>query len=228
MQQLMRGGIETHRRERKEYHNELMSVFMAEKMQQQAEEVKRLQYTVNQLIEERCYFKLNGVLWRISDGDEIKEKLTEFTQTTVDAIDSCTELACTNTMSPNSDSLSKKKKKKPSKYTGPMFILEPHYILYPQLCIDKTGEASLYLVSDKANQKQKHLNLPLESTCKVFLLNQHSRDESWVVQTDVFPLPYAGSVKLTDIPSKFLLDEAYNNNNTLELKLLFKIEQSFN
>ncbi|KAI6651552.1 TNF receptor-associated factor 4-like [Oopsacas minuta] len=224
--ELQREEFEMHRREGKEYHNELMSIFMAERVERQAVEIKKLQVSINELIEERKYLRVNGVVWRIKDCESIKEKISIFTRSS--EIISYRESICTDPISPISnqdDKVMKEGKIKQNKcYKGPKFVLGPWYVVSLQLLIDKTsGEVSLNLLSDKSNVKEKHLKWPLQGKCKVIILNQQNADTNWRLETDTFELSREGTVKLTSIPSGIISADEYNG--TIILKVLFDIEQ---
>ena len=73
---------ETHRTEDKDYHAELVSVFMAEKVErlemenkEHTEVIMKLEKNVNFLLNRMKYDKLNGVVWNMGERNEILTKL---------------------------------------------------------------------------------------------------------------------------------------------------------
>ena len=218
--ELKREEFEIHRKEGKDYHNELMGIFMAERVEGQAEEIKKLQQSINELIEERRYQKINGVVWKINECENIKDKILQFTTpsevVSFDLISS--EGACR--------SMKKKSTMKQTIYKGPKFVLGVSYVLTPQLLIDHTSEeVSINLISDKTNVNDKTSSWPLHGKCKVVILNQENANADWVLETDGFELYSKGAVKLTSLPSCILSDEQYNKDGAIVMKLLFEIEQ---
>ena len=217
---LKREEFEIHRKEGKDYHNELMSIFMAEKVEGQAEQIKKLQQSINELIEERKYQKINGVVWKISEFESIKDRILQFTSPSeiVSFDQTSSEEVCR--------SMRKKSTMKQSMYKGPKFVLGVSCVLIPQLLIDHTSEeVSINLISDKNNINDKTSSWPLHGKCKIVILNQENENANWVLETDGFELYSKGTVKLTSLPSCVLSDEQYNNDGVIVMKLLFEIEQ---
>ena len=227
--QLKRGDKDTHKREEKDYHNELMSVFMLSKIEelenekmQQAVSIKSLQETISVLSEKVDYMKLNGIVWKISDRNRIKNVLQR--------------VPPNPQVDPNAFKLrynSEKRLKyeiegseeKFTTYNGPSFILDPFYVLFPQLTVnDYTEQICLNLVSlvHKGCMQSPSSNWPLQGTCKVILLNRNSIKKEFVKEI-FFVLNINETIVLTDIPSHLLLGEKCSDNGVVTMKLLFKI-----
>ena len=77
-----RGELETHRKEAKEYHTEVVSVFMTDKVdslekekKEQAAKIQELEAVVNEFSYLKDYLKLNGIVWRITNRDAIVNRI---------------------------------------------------------------------------------------------------------------------------------------------------------
>ena len=238
-QRLRRGDLPSHRGESNEYHTELMSAFMTQKIEQlesansvQGEAIVDLQQSVTRLMAEREYLRPNGVLWRFTQRDNIIQMVQEFEQKRP-----INPRAGGNTLS------------------GPIFEIDSLQ-LRPQLVIESADKVSLELVSVATGAIQQQPNQPnynsiygqfnlygmplggygtqgttvanekckwpLGGKCKVILVNPTNRKADWLGEINTSQFTDNQPIKLTNIPSKVLLSDDYNNNGTIEIQLLFK------
>ena len=58
-----RGKLEEHRKEAKGYHTEVVSIFMADKVDQKASKIQELEAVVKEFSYLKNYLKLNGIIW---------------------------------------------------------------------------------------------------------------------------------------------------------------------
>ena len=77
---LRRGQLETHRREGKEYHTELVMVHLGNKVEEQSVTIERLERLIGQLMEEREYYKKNEVTWKITQVESIQDAMKQHKQ----------------------------------------------------------------------------------------------------------------------------------------------------
>ena len=61
---------------------------------------------------------------------------------------------------------------------------------------------------------------PLTGKCETILVNQTDPEESWIYTKENFQVESEGTVNIADIPFGVLLDEKYNKDNTLVMKIL--------
>ena len=212
-----RGELENHRKEAKEYHTEVVSVFMADtveqqavRIDQQAAKIQELEAVVNEFRYLKDYLKLNGIVWTITNRDGIINKIHQLRGEPQTA----TGTAHDNTVHGDANY----SQWGGTTAQGPRFVVHSFYYLYPNLMIQTIPNANLTL---------QHYNVlgnisqwPLTGKCEVILVNQTDVEDSWRI-TEEFQVSNAnGNVNITNIPFDVLLDEKYNKDNTLVLKIL--------
>ena len=213
-----RGKLEEHRKEAKEYHTEVVSIFMADKVEslekekkEQAVKIQELEAVVNEFSYLKNYLKLNGIVWTILNRHLILNKIHQLRGEPQTAIGT-THGNITNAGDANysySDGTT---------VHGPRFVVHSFYHLYPTLTTENNPNASLNL---QVQQLAYNTNIwPLVGKCEIILVNQIDVKDSWTYTRDNFQVQNGGNVNIADIPFDVLLDEKYNKDNTLVMKIL--------
>ena len=124
-----REKLEEHRKEAKEYHSEVVSIFMADKVDQQASKIQELEVVVKEFIFFMNYLKLNGIIWTVTNRDKIVNKIHQIRgepQTAMGAVhDVIVHAGDANYSSWNGTTAE-----------GPKFVIHSFYYLHPTLTIE--------------------------------------------------------------------------------------------
>ena len=230
-----RGELETHRKEAKEYHTEVVSVFMADKVDslekdnkeqviridqqavridQQAAKIQELEAVVNEFRYLKDYLKLNGIVWTITNRDAIVNKIHQLRGEPQTA----TGTTHDNTVHGGDANISQWNG---TTVQGPRFVVHSFYYLYPILTIQTIPNANLMLQHHNVlGNISQYEQWPLTGKCEVILINQTDVEDSWRITKEFQVVDANGNVNITNIPFDVLLDEKYNKDNTLVLKIL--------
>ena len=251
-----RGELENHRKEAKEYHTEVVSVFMADKVDslekekkeqviridqqavridQQAAKIQEFEAIVKEFSYLKDYFKLNGIVWTITNRDGIINRIHRLRSEPQTATGKLHD----NTVHGGDANYSQWNG---TTAQGPRFVVHTFYHLYPTLTVQTVPIANLNLqvlpqqydqedegVCRSKKRYNQHNNQicymnniiwPLTGKCEVILVNQTNPEKSWKFTKDNFQVQNEGIVNITNIPFDVLLDEKYNKDNTLVLKIL--------
>ncbi|KAI6651551.1 TNF receptor-associated factor 4-like [Oopsacas minuta] len=207
-----RGEMERHKVDGREYHNELMSIFMLNRIElletdreQQAIAIQNLQDRINIMSEEREFMKFNGIVWKIKNREMIKMKLLQ--------LEASPNKSSSRVLNSQFNLLDR------NTFIGPKFELDS-YTLIPQLVLIDSKTISLNLNSTE--KEKDSILMDLKVICKAILLNGHNTSKNWVRKSNTFQ--FGGSISVLDIPSSVLLGQDYNNSGIIVLKLLFKID----
>ena len=230
------GKLEEHRKEAKEYHTEVVSIFMADKVDQQASKIQELEAVVKEFSYLKNYLKLNGIIWTITNRDKIVNLIHQIRgepQTAMSALHDITVHAGDANYSSWNGTTAE----------GTKFVIHSFYYLHPTLTIENELNASLSLqvmpqqrdqqgyydedYDPQYNQNNNSMaNLdnimtwPLTGKCETILINHTKPEESWIYKKENFQVESEGTVNIADIPFGVLLDEKYNRDNTLVMKIL--------
>ncbi|KAI6647283.1 TNF receptor-associated factor 4-like [Oopsacas minuta] len=221
--ELKRGELENHRKEAKEYHTEVVSVFMADKVERLEEEkrqqtikIEKLESALNEFIQIKDYLKVNGIIWTIKDRHAIVNKIYN--------LRGQPEIAIAGKVNPytaNYGGDANYSNWNGTNVQGPRFVVHSFYYLYPQLTIQKIPNADLVLQSYNIGECVQYVQWPLTGKCTLILINQINAEDSWTFTIDKFQITNNGyRSEITNIPFDILLDEKYNKDNTLILKIL--------
>ena len=152
-----------HREVSKEWHTELMSLFLAGRVEQQAEMIEQLQlevHTLTQGMKIMKYLKLNGIVWKIAEKDAITGILQELKGQAQ---------AQYNPYNPMEPGYGHHDLDLPewddnlhtvipgwngNLLTGPQFFIDSFGIAYPQLSFETGDTVSLNVTNDVAVQLQ--------------------------------------------------------------------------
>ena len=232
-----RGELETHRNEAKEYHTEVVSVFMTDtvdslvkekkeqvirieqqavRIDQQAAKIQELKAVVNEFRYLKDYLKLNGIVWTITNRDAIVNKIHQLRSEPRSARG--TGKLHDNTVHGGDANYSQWDG---TTVQGPRFVVHSFYYLYPILTIQTIPNANLMLQHHNVlGQISQCTQWPLTGKCEVILINQTDIEDSWRITEEFQIVGASGNVNITNIPFDVLLDEKYNKDNTLVLKIL--------
>ena len=213
-----RGKLEEHRKEAKEYHTEVVSMFMADKVdslekekKEQATKIHELEAVVNEFSFLKNYLKLNGIVWKITNRDGIVNRIHQLRGEPNIPLGTVYD----NTVHGGDANFSQWDG---TTTQGPRFVVHSFYYLNPSLTIQKVPNASLTL---QHYNVIGHMQWPLTGKCEIILVNQTNVEDSWKITKENFQIANANnSVNITDIPFDVLLDEKYNKENTFVMKIL--------
>ena len=219
-----------HREVSKEWHTELMSLFLAGKVEQQAEMIEQLQLEVHTLTQGMKYLKLSGIVWKLAEKDAIKKKLQELKGQAQAQYNPYNRMqqgyAHQNTGLPGwSGNL----------LTGPQFFIDSFGIAYPQLSFEGGDTVSLSVTNNVAVnfnlvlQQQQQQQQPqqvaqpvLPGTWEVVIVNNENAEIPWKVAVGKVTVTSGQGFKLTNIPAGILLHKKYYHHQTMDIQILCK------
>ena len=221
--ELKRGGLEEHRKEAKEYHTEVVSVFMADKVEKLEEEkrqqtnlIENLQLVLSEFVEMKEYIKINGTTWRIENRHDLKNKIYGLRSQPQNAVAGMeaerTDKYQGDAVQSNWDG---------PYLDGPRFLVHSYYYFYPRLTIENDPNANLQLISHNIKQCDRYVIWPFEGKCKIIFVNHENEKDPWMYEMN-FQVDRGGEMNVTNIPFDVLLDEKYNKDNCLVMKILIK------
>ena len=248
-EKLRRGDLDVHRKEGIEYHTELMSSFLTQKIDQlegynrvQGQAIRDLQDSMQVLRAERKYMRPNGALWRISGRSIIKAKMEGF-----------------NAGYQQNMGMAYQQNMGMGYYQGNLANPEPQWsgntcfgpnfeidsiLLRAQLTIESADKVALQIVDSQPspqvsqysnyhvpggrdkNVAKSEVKWPLRGKCKVLLINPTNRNADWIKEVNTSRFQNTQPITLLNIPSHVLLDDKYNDNDTVEIQVLFKTSYS--
>ena len=244
-----RENREAHRIEEKEYHTEIVSLFMAKKVKQLEEEkeehkkvLDKLESIVKYLFEERKYYKLNGIIWNITEREAIRNKFQEFVRKIGTSLDAPTEerfhlmpqytrfgtqiqYRPQNTPYPFQTNIGSQGlgddmpilgQWNGNSYNGPQFIIEHTYQLYPELYFYDANSVGLNLAPLPGKAWS------LEGMWNVVLVNENDYQDHWSREVKGVKFSSKEKLKLMDIPTEVFLNEKYYHDGVIRLKILFQ------
>ena len=229
--ELKRQGLEEHRTEAKEYHTEVVSVFMAEKVEkledekkqqaglimEQNKKIEKLEKQIQQLISFKNFTKFEGVNWVIQDRHIVVNKYNEKQNKPQDAkaenaVEDGVKYGGDLNNSVSTD----------ANYTGPRFVIGTYYYLSPKIIYTSKDEVTIQICSNNPGLYDEKINWPLEGKCIVKLVNQIN-DQDCIFENDKFQLNKDSSFNVTNIPFETLLDEKYKKGNSIMMDILFQL-----
>ena len=235
---LKRGQLETHRRESKEYHTELVMVRLGNQVEEQFGTIQRLEKLVEEM---REYYKKNEVIWKITQVKEIKaaikqpqqqqQQQQQYQQQPRTSYGNIYGGFQQNTSIPGGNPNSN-----PNQFIGPTFQLDS-YSLRLQLEVKQTGYLTLSLCNlTQLNTNAIHIPRrttlrvqPQQEPCsqvkfKLTLFNKINTDDNWI--REIGPLKLDSSTQslpLADLESVTLLSEEFSYDDTILLQLLYSV-----
>ena len=158
--QLKRGELETHRKDAKEYHTEVVSVFMADKVEKLEEEkkqqtviIQKLESALDEFIQLKDYLKLNGIVWTIGNRYDVINKIYQLRgqpQTAV-PVQANPKNYTGDAIFSNWDGVN---------LQGPRFLIHTFYYFYPILSIQSDPNATLSITSLDIRQCGQYIQWP--------------------------------------------------------------------
>ena len=228
----VREELETHQIEAKDYHRELENFCTIEKIdelekqsERQRELLSRLQSVVQCLQNERMQYKLNGIIWKITDRETIREKYlgsispgaqstgrnrshppSLASQTDELETDAARDATTKDSLRHNWDC---------NNLNGPRFEIENSCFFRPQLSLEDFNSACLKLVPEHSTEIRN-----LKGSWKVAIKKKDSED-SWERMVDDINFSSVETLKLINIPGDVLTDEEYYHQGAMCVEILF-------
>ena len=212
----------------------------AVRIDQQAAKIQEFEAIVKEFSHLKDYLKLNGIVWTITNRDGIINRIHRLRSEPQTATGKLHD----NTVHGGDANYSQWNG---TTAQGPRFVVHSFYYLYPILTVQTVPIADLSLqmknaiqslqavsqqlyqynpYSQQYEQYNNHIEYtnniiwPLTGKCEVILVNQTNPEKSWKFTKDNFKVQNGGIVNITNIPFDVFLDEKYNKDNTLVLKIL--------
>ena len=218
---LKRGQLDTHRRESREYHTELVMVHLDNRVVEQAgtieqdhKTVERLDKLVSEMRRERKFYTKNEVIWRIGQIEVIGNVLQQQKQ---------------QPRIQQQQNVYGHAHTQPNIFAGPTFQLDAYYDLTLQLKVKQGGSLSFSLVnSTQTNSTGKSSQMIQYPRCQVIFrltfYNKISTTHNLI--REIGPLELKSttqSLHLADVTSVFLLNGEFSHDDTILLQLLYSV-----
>ena len=218
--ELKRGELEKHRKEAKEYHTEVVSIFMADKVERLEEEkkqqtavIQKLESALDEFIQMKDYLKLNGIVWTVVNRHDIINKIYQLRGEPQTAVANQANL---NTLNYTGDAIYSHWNG--TVLQGPRFVIHTFYYFYPTLTTQVNPTAILSIMSHNIGQCTQFVQWPFTGKCKIVLVNQENPEDSWIYENDNFQVQNGGNFQI-NIPFDTLLDEKYNKDGTFVFRI---------
>ena len=232
--ELKRGELEKHRKETKEFHTEVLSIFMADKVERLEEEkkqqtaviqrieeekkqqtavIQKLESALDEFIQMKDYFKLNGIVWTVVNRHDIINKIYQLRSQPQTAVANQENLNAANY---TGDAIYSQWNG--TVLQGPRFVIHTFYYFYPTLTTQVNPNATLTISSYNIAQCTQYVQWPFTGKCKIVLVNQENPEDSWIYEKENFQVQNGGSFQI-NLPFDTLLDEKYNKDGTFVFRI---------